>query len=174
GWVEAASEKGKGTTFDVFFPTAPTAITQEETETENHPHTPVVGGAETILVVEDEQVLREMARDILQDCGYKILEACDGKEALAIWKSKGSEIELLLTDLVMPEGISGVDLAERLLDDRPDLKIVFTSGYSSNEINAELLARAQAQFLQKPYTHTTLAKTIRTCLDKNVSAGIPA
>ena len=77
-----------------------------------------------------------------------------------------SEIDMLLTDMVMPEGISGVDLAERLLADRPDLKIIFTSGYSSTEINAELLSRSQARFLQKPYSHTTLARVVRECLDR--------
>ena len=170
GWIEADSTPGKGSTFDVFFPVSLKIDAAEATQTENHLHTPIVGGDETILIVEDEQVLREMARDILHDCGYKILEAADGKEALAVWKNHGREIQLLLTDLVMPEGISGVDVAERLLDDRPDLKIIFTSGYSSSEINPELLVRSQAHFLQKPYTQAALAKTIRNCLDRKMPA----
>jgi two-component system cell cycle sensor histidine kinase/response regulator CckA len=66
----------------------------------------------------------------------------------------------------MPDGISGVDLAEQLLVDRPDLKIIFTSGYTSAEISAELLSRSQAHFLQKPYSHTTLARAVRDCLDR--------
>jgi len=122
------------------------------------------------MVVEDEEVLRQMARDILQDCGYKVIEAGDGKEALAIWKKNGEKVDMLLTDLVMPEGISGVDLAERLLADRPDLRIIFTRGYSTMEISEELMARSQAYFLQKPYTHVTLAKSVRDCLDRKPQA----
>jgi signal transduction histidine kinase/ActR/RegA family two-component response regulator/HAMP domain-containing protein len=164
GWIEVNSELSDGTTFDVFFPTS------EETaapgKNENASNAPVAGGDETILIVEDEEILREMARDILKDCGYRLLEASTGKEALEMWRKRAGEIDLVLTDMVMPEGISGVDLAERLLADRPDLKIIFTSGYTSNEINAELLARSQARFLQKPYSHTTLARAVRDCLDR--------
>ena len=72
----------------------------------------------------------------------------------------------------MPDGISGLDLAERLLADRPGLKIIFNSGYAPTEINTELLSRSQARFLQKPYTHTTLTKTVRDCLDINAPAAV--
>jgi two-component system cell cycle sensor histidine kinase/response regulator CckA len=111
-----------------------------------------------------------MARDILKDCGYSLVEASTGKEALDVWRAKSRKIDLLLTDMMMPEGISGVDLAEQLLREQPDLKIIFTSGYSANEISPELLARSQARFLQKPYTHTALAKIVRDCLDADVTA----
>jgi signal transduction histidine kinase/ActR/RegA family two-component response regulator/HAMP domain-containing protein len=164
GWIEVNSEPGKGATFDVFFPAS------EETtapgKTEAAASAPVTGGTETILIVEDEAILREMARDILKDCGYHLLEASTGKAALEVWRAHAGKIDLLLTDMVMPEGISGVDLAERMLADRPDLKILFTSGYTSDEIHAELLTRSQARFLQKPYSHTTLARAIRDCLDR--------
>jgi CheY-like chemotaxis protein len=107
-----------------------------------------------------------MACDILKNCGYCLVEASTGREALELWRERASDIDLLLTDMVMPEGISGVDLAERLLADRPDLKIIFTSGYTSSEINTELLSRSHAHFLQKPYSHTTLARAVRDCLDR--------
>jgi signal transduction histidine kinase/ActR/RegA family two-component response regulator len=165
GWIEVNSELGKGTTFDVFFPTSEQLAVPGAME--SAANAPVTGGDETILIVEDEEILREMARDILKDCGYQLLEASTGREALELWRERASDIDLLLTDMVMPEGISGVDLAERLLADRPDLKIIFTSGYTSSEINAEMLARSQARFLQKPYSHTTLARTVRDCLDRN-------
>ena len=90
-----------------------------------------------------------MARDILEECGYRILEASSGKEALDVWNQRANEIDLLLTDMVMPEGISGVDLAERLLASRPGLKIIFTSGYTANEVNHEMLARTRAQLSPK-------------------------
>ena len=147
-----------------FSPPANRRLRREETD--NSADAPVTGGTETILIVEDEAILREMACDILKNCGYRLLEAATGKEALELWRKRASEIDMLLTDMVMPEGISGVDLAERLLADRPDLKILFTSGYSSTEINAELLSRSQARFLQKPFSHTTLARVVRECLDR--------
>ncbi|HZF00746.1 MAG TPA: ATP-binding protein [Methylomirabilota bacterium] len=165
GWIEVSSEKDKGTTFHVFFPTDEKNFVPEKPESNSTD--PVAGGSETILIVEDEPVLRQMARDILEHYGYKILDAANGKEALEVWRKSADRIDLLLTDMVMPEGVSGVDLAERLLADRPDLKIIFTSGYSSHEINEEL-ARSQARFLQKPYTHTSIAKFIRDCFDENV------
>ncbi|HEY3762243.1 MAG TPA: ATP-binding protein [Verrucomicrobiae bacterium] len=165
GWIEVSSEPGKGTTFDIFFPVEKQNMGADKAK--NGDSDFVMGGEETILIVEDEAILREMAKEILEQYGYKILEAGDGKEALEVWRKSSSEIQLLLTDMVMPEGISGVNLAEYLLRDRPDLKIIFTSGYSSHEINDELLTRSQAFFLQKPYSHTTLGRTVRECLDRN-------
>jgi signal transduction histidine kinase/ActR/RegA family two-component response regulator/HAMP domain-containing protein len=165
GWVEASSEPGKGAAFDVLLPAITETIAPAKKETAHAG--PVAGGTETILIVEDEEVLREMARDILADYGYKIVEASSGKEAFDVWNLHMDEVNLLLTDMVMPGGVSGVDLAERLLADRADLKIIFTSGYTSNEISAELMARSQARFLQKPYSHNNLAKIVRDCLDKN-------
>jgi two-component system cell cycle sensor histidine kinase/response regulator CckA len=171
GWVEVNSEPGKGATFDIMFPVINESTVTSKKETSPDDAT-VVGGTETILIVEDEEVLREMAREILQDYGYNILEASSGREAFDVWNRHTDEIHLLLTDMVMPEGISGIQLAERLLTDRPDLKIILTSGYSSNEINAELMARARVRFLQKPYSHNNLAKIVRDCLDKSAVEGI--
>jgi signal transduction histidine kinase/CheY-like chemotaxis protein len=167
GWVEVSSEPGKGAVFDVFLPAGEEQAVSTKKETAAVTATvPILGGHETILIVEDEEILREMARDILQGHGYRILEAASGREALEVWRQSAREIDLVLTDMVMPEGLSGVDLAERLMSDRPDLKIIFTSGYSANELNAELLTRAQTRFLEKPYTQVTLTKTVRDCLDR--------
>ncbi|HEY1663174.1 MAG TPA: ATP-binding protein [Verrucomicrobiae bacterium] len=168
GWIEVNSEPGKGTVFDIFFPVEASDAPAEKSL--NDSEDSIIGGTETILIVEDEDVLREMAREILEQYGYKILEAGNGKEALEVWRRSSDDIKLLLTDMVMPEGISGLNLAECLLRDRPDLKIIFTSGYSTQEISEELLARAQALFLQKPYSHATLARMVRDCLDRNTVA----
>ena len=167
GWVEVNSEPGKGSTFDVFLPASDKvpALAEEEAASA----APVAGGSETILIVEDEPVLRSMARDILEECGYRILEASSGREALDVWDQRVNEIDLLLTDMVMPDGISGADLVERLLAGQPRLKVVFTSGYTGNEVNQKMLARTRASFLAKPYTHAELAKTVRDCLDQNNS-----
>jgi CheY-like chemotaxis protein len=110
-----------------------------------------------------------MARDILEECGYRILEASSGREALDVWNQRANEIDLLLTDMVMPDGVSGADLVVQLLAGQPRLKIVFTSGYTANEVNQKMLARTRASFLAKPYTHAELAKTVRDCLDQNNS-----
>ena len=142
------SEPGKGSTFDVFLPASDKV--PASTEEEAASAAAVVGGTETILIVEDEPVLREMARDILEEYGYRILEASSGKEALDVWNQRANEIDLLLTDMVMPEGISGAELAERLLAGQPGLKVVFTSGYTANEVNPKMLARTRARFLPNP------------------------
>ena len=168
GWLEVTSEPGKGTTFEIFLPAGnEMAVPTRKEITSN---APVTGGSETILIVEDESVLREMTRDILRECGYKILEAASGKEALQMAHQLTEKIDLLLTDMVMPEGVSGVNLAEQLLAGQPGLKIIFTSGYTADEVSPAVLARTRAHFLQKPYSHAGLAKAVRDCLDKNVNA----
>ena len=172
GWLEVNSEPGKGSTFDVFLPAS--GKVPDFAEENAAAAAPVVGGSETILIVEDEPVLRSMARDILEECGYRILEASSGREALDVWNQRAKEIDLLLTDMVMPDGISGTDLAEKLQASQPRLKIVFTSGYTANEVNQEMLNRTGASFLSKPYTQAELAKTVRDCLDKNNSSDAAA
>jgi CheY-like chemotaxis protein len=107
-----------------------------------------------------------MAHVILEDCGYKILEAASGRKAIEMWNQHSGAIDLLLTDMVMPEGISGMDLAQRLQASNPKLKIVFASGYSMDDLDTSFLQQRHATFLQKPYTHATLAKAVRDCLDK--------
>jgi signal transduction histidine kinase/CheY-like chemotaxis protein/HAMP domain-containing protein len=165
GWLEVTSEPGKGTAFDIFIPAGNEMAVAGKKEIVSN--APVIGGSETILIVEDEPVLREMTRDILKDCGYEILEASSGKDALDVWSRRARKIDLLLTDMVMPEGVSGVDLAEQLLVGQPNLKVIFTSGYTADQVSSEVLAKTQAHFLQKPYSHSGLAKAVRDCLDKN-------
>jgi CheY-like chemotaxis protein len=129
------------------------------------------GGRETILVVEDEPVLRDLAHVILEECGYQILEAGSGREALGMWEQHKDDIDLVLTDMVMPEGVSGMDLAQQLLLTRPDLKVIFASGYSMDDLDTAFIRNGQAVFLQKPYTHVTLAKAVRECLDRPAATG---
>ncbi len=164
GWIEVASEVGHGTTFSLYFP-ASEAVAGGEVQ-QAAPTAPVRGGKETILVVEDEAVLRQMARTILEDCGYRVMEAASGIEALKVWERYREAIDLVLTDMVMPEGMSGMDLAHRLHASKPMVRIVFASGYSMDEIDSSSLRKAHAVFLQKPYTHVTLAQAVRDCLDR--------
>jgi signal transduction histidine kinase/CheY-like chemotaxis protein/HAMP domain-containing protein len=164
GWIEVTSEAGKGSTFDVFFPASsePASALPPESPLA----APVRGGHETILVVEDEPVLREMAHLILQDCGYNVLEAGSGAEALQVWERNGDRIDLMLTDVVMPGGMSGRDLAAKLMANHPQLRIIFTSGYNVEETSTDFFRRSGAAFLQKPYTRIRLAEIVRQCLDK--------
>jgi signal transduction histidine kinase/CheY-like chemotaxis protein len=169
GWIEVASEVGKGSSFTVYLPASAEGGVAAKQDTD--PAAFVRGGNETILIVEDEPVLRDMAHAILEECGYRIHDAGTGREALAVWEKHGGAVDLLLTDMVMPEGMSGVDLAERLLGKAPTLKVIFASGYTVDEVSEAFLAKNNARFLQKPYTRTTLARAVRQALDgKNMTA----
>jgi signal transduction histidine kinase/CheY-like chemotaxis protein len=169
GWIEVSSEVGKGSTFNVFFPasSAPVAAPPPRTTVT----APVQGGHETILVVEDETVLRDMAHLILQECGYQVLEAGSGAEALDVWEKNPGRIDLVLSDMVMPGGMSGRELAGKLMSSHPRLKIVFTSGYNVEETNTDFFRRGGGAFLQKPYTRADLAKAVRECLDSHDGNG---
>jgi len=162
GWIEVTSQPGAGTTFNVYFPASdkPLEVVPEKAGRDDK----VRGGSETILVVEDEPVLRELARMILKDYKYDVLEAATGHEALRVWAEHKGRIDLLLTDMVMPEGISGRELADRLRREKPSLKVIYTSGYSSDVMGQENATR-EIKFLQKPYPPPELAQLVRECLD---------
>jgi CheY-like chemotaxis protein len=153
---------GKGTSFTVFFPASDEAPVDTE---KTISIVPVTRGSETVLVVEDEMILREMAHDFLADCGYRVLQASSGREALQVWQKYRGEIDLLLTDMKMPEGISGMELAEKMLAEQSTLRIVFTSGYSDDVVSAEFLAQTRSRFLAKPYAYSDLTRMVRECLD---------
>jgi CheY-like chemotaxis protein len=162
GWIEVESRPQHGATFRIFVPALnPEAVAAKA------PQTMVAsGGRETILVVEDEPHLRSMVREILETYGYGVLEAEDGPAALKTWQLGGKPIDLLLTDLVMPSGMSGEELAARLRQQQPSLKVVYTSGYSVELAGRGLGGQSDFHFLQKPYRPEILAKTIRECLDR--------
>jgi CheY-like chemotaxis protein len=163
GWIEVSSESGVGTTFNVFFPATSEFVTHVPTRPPNEVVVP--SGQETILVVEDEPLLRDLANAILTNCGYQVLEASTGAEALNVWDRNKGNIQLLLTDMIMPEGMSGMELAQRLVTVRPNLKIIIASGYSMDELDNDFVRERNALFIQKPYTHITLPQAVRDCLD---------
>jgi len=172
GWIEVASEVGHGTTFTIFFPASNEApATPAESPAAA---APAAGGSETVLVVEDELVLREMARDFLHDCGYRVLEANSGRQALQVWGEHRSEIDLLLTDMKMPEGMSGMELAEKMLSEQRALRVIFTSGYSDDIVSAETLERNNARFLPKPYSYADLTRVVRESLNDETAAAADA
>jgi CheY-like chemotaxis protein len=165
GWIEVASEVGRGSTFSVYLPANQEAA--QPAKRDGDPGAFVAGGTETILVVEDEGVLRDMAFTILREGGYRILTAGTGWEALEFWEQEQGKIDLLLTDMVMPEGMSGVDLAEKLLARQPKLKVLFASGYTVDEVSEAFLQKNNARFLQKPYNRVTLSNAVRQVLDNS-------
>jgi CheY-like chemotaxis protein len=127
----------------------------------------VRGGHEKILVVEDAEPVRELVCNILQAQGYEVLEAASGVKALEVWEANKGRIDLVLTDLVMPDRINGRELAEKLWQDRPDLKVIFTSGYSADVVGGEFVLQPGLNYLQKPYQPNTLALAVRECLDSH-------
>ena len=122
-------------------------------------------GTEIILVVEDEPAVRALVRDTLRSRGYRVLEANDGMEALLLVSQYRDAIDLLLTDIVMPQ-MGGRELAEHLRGQSPDLKVMFMSGYTDDEILKHGVVAARVEFLQKPFTPHALANRIRKVLDQ--------
>ena len=162
GWIEVESTVGEGTTFRIYIPYVGSA--QAETE---KPTTQITirGGTETILLVEDERSVRELVSRVLQKYGYKILSASNGVEALETWNQHKNEISMLFTDLVMPDNMSGRELAEKLWAERPGLKVIFTSGYSTDIVGKDFKLEPELNYLQKPYQPQALALAVRRCLD---------
>ena len=163
GWIEVKSEVGVGTTFEVYIPAAHTA-TEAAVERAPEPSSAACGGSETILLVEDEPILRQWVGEILKGLGYRIVEAGNRVEALKVWDEQLGRIDLLLTDMVMPEGLTGRDLARQLKTRQPGLKVIYTSGYSEEILSNEAELR-DAPFLAKPYHAPQLTKLVRELLD---------
>jgi two-component system cell cycle sensor histidine kinase/response regulator CckA len=163
GWVDVESEVGAGTLFRVFLPIAPLQSEEVRTAADN---LLVQGGKEVILLVEDEEAVRAYARTVLEMNGYKVLEAASGVDALEVWKRHRDRIALLVTDLVMPDEMTGLELAQRLVVEKPGLKVLFSSGYNPEMAAAALQTEAGYSFLHKPYQPKTLARMVREMLDK--------
>lgn len=163
GWLKVDSEVGKGTTVQIFLPASD--VSADEASAGEKAKSKRRGGSEIILVVEDDPSVRMLTRIILERHGYRVLEASNGVEAQQIWTKQQGRIILLLTDLVMPGGMDGRELAARLQSQKPGLKIIFTSGYSAEIAGSELKLKAGQTFVQKPCPPDQLLETIRSCLD---------
>lgn len=162
GWIEVTSEWGKGATFKIYLPEAPAASVKPIKQASP---VDVKNGNETILLVEDEPELRELARVVLEDYKYTVFEACSGVQALKVWEQHKEKIHMLLTDMVMPEGMSGRDLAEKLQAEKPAIKVLYSSGYSPDVVGGYFKLPENSQFLAKPYHPPKLAQAVRDCLD---------
>ena len=159
GSIWVYSEPGQGTTFKVYLPRV------DGVPIAAPPPAPLTaGGTETVLIVEDEDLLRDLARRMLQLAGYVVLTAANGEEALRVLEAQDGRVDLVLTDVVMP-GISGRELAVRLALSHPDLKVLFTSGYTDDVIQRHGLLDCTTHFLSKPYSMEELTRKVRATLD---------
>ncbi len=159
GMINVYSEPGHGTTFTVYLPASEKEVVTEKTATEE-----IVRGKETILLVDDQKMVMEVSKEMLETLGYKVYAAGSGQEAIAVYMEKKDKIDLVILDMIMP-GISGAGTFDRLREINPDVKILLSSGYSLNGQAQEILDRGCKGFLQKPFRLSQLSGKIREILD---------
>jgi len=167
GWVEVESTPGDGTTFRVFFPLtepAPKASVPALTA----PVESIAG--RTVLLAEDDSDVRALARQVLEESDLRVIEAADGPSALILWQQHRDEIDLLLTDMVMPGGLSGADLADRILAECPGLPVIYSSGYSVALFSDDRQFRKDVNYLPKPYLARELISIVATALSGQAEA----
>jgi signal transduction histidine kinase len=165
GHINLYSELGRGTTFKIYFPRVQSAL--EPVRVPAQPAT-VAGGRETVLVVEDEPAVRELAAFALREKGYTVFEAVNGEEGLRVARQHEGKIDLVLTDVIMPV-MGGKEMADHLRTSHPDTKVLFTSGYTQDAIGDHGVLRPGIVFLQKPYTTSTLARKVREVLEEGMA-----
>jgi signal transduction histidine kinase/CheY-like chemotaxis protein len=171
GWIEVDSKIGKGTNFDIYLPIADHA--PEKTPVPRAAPLEIRGGKETILVAEDKQELRELVREVLVGRGYHVLEAENGLQALQLWQNSPTKVDLVLTDVAMPHGISGRELAARIWREKPRLPVIFSSGYNQEMVQRTEENGRSVTLLSKPYKPAELAQAVRDALDKALASSDP-
>jgi CheY-like chemotaxis protein len=164
GHINVHSELGSGTTFKIYFPQVQSAL---ESPRVRITPTEVAGGNETVLLVEDEPVVRELAVATLREKGYTVVEAVNGEEGLRLARQHDGKIDLVLTDVVMPV-MGGKEMADALRTSHPDTKVLFTSGYTEDALGHHGVLRPGILFLPKPYLTATLARKVREVLDEGL------
>jgi len=160
GYVLVQSEPGQGTTFRIYLPRVEDALEPVGTAGTSSSQN---GGSETVLLVEDEESVRQLVRETLESKGYKVLEADNGEAALRIVSNHSDKIDMLITDVVMP-GMSGRELSARLCASRPQTKVLYLSGYTEDAIGHEGVVDPDTAFLQKPFTLQMLSRKVREVL----------
>jgi len=160
GYVWVTSYPDGGTTFDIYLPKASTGAKSES----NEQVAPAPRGDGTILLVEDEEIVRELSRQVLEFYGYRVINAESAATAIEIFKERGSEIDMLMTDVVMP-GMGGQELAEALKTTRPELKVLFTSGYLEEPVTGIEKNGENGNFIQKPFAYDQLARKVKNLLE---------
>jgi signal transduction histidine kinase/CheY-like chemotaxis protein len=166
GWIEVESQLWQGSTFRVLLPRLNLVVDAPPAIVEPIPVAiPAAAGSQTILVVEDEEDVRQLVVELLSSLGYRVLEAASGPGALDVWGVQGAAVDLLVTDMVMPDGMTGLELARALRLERPRLKVIFTSGYLADTANLALLNIEGADYLAKPFSLPDLAGVVRRSLE---------
>ena len=160
GYIDVDSEKGHGTTFYIYLP----ASKKEETK-EKEAATEVLDGKETVLLVDDEDVIIDVCKEILKALGYKVLIASGGREALEIYEKNKEKIDIVILDMIMPV-MGGGETYDRMKEISPDIKVLLSSGYSINGEATEILNRGCSGFIQKPFNMKELSRSIREILHK--------
>ena len=162
GSIFVYSEPGRGTTFKIYLPRSDKAV---NATTEPRVEVDTLRGSETVLVVEDEEAVRKLIEQALRKYGYRVIEATNGAEALRVCENHDPPIRLMVTDVVMP-GMSGRELAARVREQLPDLRVLYMSGYTDDTVIRHGLLDASMFFLQKPFTPSALARKVRETLDQ--------
>ncbi|MEQ1858658.1 MAG: response regulator [Chthoniobacteraceae bacterium] len=168
GWIEVVSAPGEGTTFQIYLPVTDLDEPGAVAEVSTVAHLP--RSSKTILVVEDDPTVRSLAETVLADAGYRVLAAEDGNAAVALWREFQGPIDLLVTDMVMPGGLSGKEVAERITIDRPSVKVIFSSGYSTDLFGGRIDLPAGHDYLPKPYRSQDLLNAVHRLLSFDGSA----
>ena len=162
GFIEVKTAPGRGATFRVFFPVTeraaePVEVPRYTSDPDVHEH--------TVLVVEDDEAVRAMVKDVLEHHSYRVIEAENADAALVVWRERQGEIELLLTDMVMPGKANGFELSQMLLAERPDLKVIYTSGYSADLFRSDVHLEDGLNYLPKPYLTGKLTAILRRAFE---------
>jgi CheY-like chemotaxis protein len=159
GYITVCSEKGEGSTFTLYLPASAKEAVEEKELSEV-----LLKGNETVLLVDDEEMILETGERILQYLGYKTMVAPGGKEAIETYREKKDEIDLVILDMIMPE-MSGEDTYNQLKEINPDIKVLLSSGYSANGLAKKILGRGCNGFIQKPFSLKELSESIRNVID---------
>jgi two-component system cell cycle sensor histidine kinase/response regulator CckA len=160
GYIDVASKKGQGTTFKIYLPASEKRVYEAFKRTDQ-----LITGTETVLLVDDEEAIRQVGQELLEAMGYRVLLAKDGREAVELYAKNRDDIDLVLLDIVMPH-MGGADAYERMKQMNPDVKVLLLSGYSIDGEAAEILKRGCNGFIQKPFTMRELSGKIRDIVEK--------
>jgi len=165
GYINVYSEKERGTTFRIYLP-----VVDVEAEALKaapaHALAPVSGGTETILLAEDDPVLRRLSKNVLEENGYRVIEAVDGDHALEQFTAHSGSVDLMVLDVIMPKK-TGKDVYDKIRTERPDIKALFMSGYTANIIHKSGILKEGIKLISKPFSPNKLLREVRAVLDRS-------